>query len=93
MSRRRRLHYSASLAVIVAALATLYEGRGGGLILVPGFAARLFLEFPLSLLLTDSDHYALPSYVEAVFTAGHYFLIIYFVLLVRTRLWEEGGRR
>ncbi len=96
MSRRRRLHYSASLAVIVAALAAFCNGYFrddivGFLILMPGITASLFLEYVLSLLLTDGDLYALPSYTGPVMAAVVYCAFFYMVF----RAWVDsrGGAR
>jgi hypothetical protein len=97
MSRWRRLHYSASLAVIVAALAAFCDGYFrddlvGFVILLPGIMARLSLEYVLTLLLlTDGDLYAVPSYVGPVVAAAVYCAFFYVVL----QAWVDsrgGGR-
>jgi hypothetical protein len=102
MSRWRRFHYSASLAVTLAALAV----RGNYyfsdnfisylicfLILLPGAFAKIVLEALLSRLLTDGGYYALPSDAVPVLTACAYCAFFYTVLQAWVESREGSGAR
>jgi len=79
----------ASVAVIVTALAVFFGGLFGELILVPGLFTQGVSELILTMLLTTGDNfYSLPGGSHAVLAAVFYFVLIYFVLLVRARLGE-----
>lgn len=96
MSRWRRFHYSASLAVIVAALAAFCDGYfdgafAGFIFLLPGIMARLVLEWLLSLLLTDGDLYALPAYLAPVIAAAFYSAFFYLLFQAWADSREGGG--
>ena len=73
MSHWRRLHYSASTAVIVTALAVFFGGMFGELVLVPGLILQGVSEVILTELLTRGDNfYFLPPGSHAVLTAAVY---------------------
>ncbi|HEX6184342.1 MAG TPA: hypothetical protein VFZ44_10720 [Pyrinomonadaceae bacterium] len=92
MSRRRRFHYSASLAMIVTALAVFFYKQGGEVLLVPGMMLEGILELALTLLLTTGDDfYFLPRGSHVVLNAVFYFHVFYMLSCCRTDL-REGLR-
>ena len=93
MSRWRRLNYSASLAVTVAALAAFAYRQGGELLLVPGMFLQGVSELVLTLLLSAHDEfYFLPRGSHVVLTAACYFPAIYILSCVVTGLKERAKR-
>ncbi|MBV9923553.1 MAG: hypothetical protein JOZ96_00825 [Acidobacteria bacterium] len=93
MSRRRRFHYSASLAVIVTALAAFCDGYFvdnlvSFFILLPGIVGELLLEFLLMVSLKDGDLYAVPRCVRPILAACFYFAFSQLLLLA----WKNSRR-
>lgn len=93
MSHWRRLNYSASLAVITAALAAFAYEQGGDLILIPGIVLQMMSELVLSLLLTTGDDfYSLPDGSHVVLSALCFFPAIYILSWFYT-LFKEAVKR
>jgi hypothetical protein len=106
MSRWRRFHYSASLAVTIVALALLgvryFSDNFIGyfisyvicfLILLPGGFASVVLESLLSRLVTDGGYYVQPSYAVPVLAACAHCVFFYMVLQAWVESREGGGAR
>ena len=86
MNHGRRLSYSVSGAVVITALAVLFEREGGELFLIPGMWAGMIFD----LLFVSMDHWF--SWTYAIFNILAYSFLFYLISWVYTGIKDSYHR-